>query len=140
MINLLSLYATEYSDLLRRRIQEGYIDFWMLSESEIDRTFQCDREAILAEGRKWAERRFSDDVHSHLANWASFQPGFWDEPEGGGTSSGGMCASQDLPPLLGGGEPTGRLGTKPASTDRQKKKQKRKQEKRGRKANRKKRK
>ncbi|WP_207132037.1 DUF1186 domain-containing protein [Halorhodospira neutriphila] len=140
LTNLLSLYATEYVHLLRRRIHEEYIDPWLVPESEIDSTFNRDREAVLAEGRKWAKRHFPEDVHSHLASWASFQPGFWDEPGGDDGSGGGVFVSQDLPPLFGGVEPAGRLSPKLASKDPKKKKQKRKQQKRDRKANRKKRK
>lgn len=139
MVNLLALHATEHAHLLRRRVREGYIA-WPVQEREIDDTFNRDREAALAEARKWAERRLSDDVHSHLSHWASFQPGFWDEPEADEVPAGELFASQDLPPLWEGAGSMSQKGSKPAAPDPKKKKKKRKQQKADRKANRKKRK
>ena len=136
MVNLLSLHATEHDHWLRRRVREGYIA-WPVREREIDEVFNRDRDAALAEAREWAERRFSDDVHSHLSHWASFQPGYWDEEE---VPGGGFYASQDLPPLFPGEESNGGPASKPAGADPKKKKHKRKQQKKDRKANRKKRK
>ena len=120
MFGLLSLYAEEQGELMRRRASEGYLQ--PEDEREMDFVFGHDREEWLAEERRSTERRFPADVHDYLANWASLQPGFWDEPEG-----------QSPLPRQG-------PASKPAAPDPKKKKHKRKQQQKGRKANRKKRK
>ncbi|MEF8794718.1 DUF1186 domain-containing protein [Thiohalorhabdus sp.] len=140
MINLLSLDATEHEPLLRRRVREGYVH-WTVRESEIDHVFSEDREARLAEAREWAEKSFSEDVHRHLSDWASLQPGFWDDLDEEAIPGDGPLTSGELPPVWdrpGGNEAAVRPSTKPAGPDPKKKKAKRKQQKQARKGNRKK--
>lgn len=137
---LLDLYPADHEAVIRDYFRRDNRDPFGMVEADLDQVLARDRDKVLEQAFQNAARRFPDDVHGYLSNWAGFRPSESDpfDPWGEDPFLAGPLGSgydPDFPPPPG----SARAATKSSGPSPDKKKKKRKQQKKARKTNRKRR-